>query len=293
MEIVDLDIWRERRLNTVSSLRQLARYLDNVGHFSNILVSFRETVFSRATQLTQGVVTLTTGVSIPFIVAGAGLSLASYVSRVLGVGGAVTGACLGVLGGALTLRTSGATLPVMMAGGTLYLGSLMVRLLGWALGDVFIGRLLSLVGGAVILVSVSTGLVMILGGMGLYLAIPVLNREILTSPYVKEVILAIEADVESSKLIWKAIEDNINSESDKTYSSKYTEYLNDQIMFNQDISDTDNIDIACLADHVLNLINLQHKTSSQIEVIANDLEQTLEHAAHQLELLQNHTVDRL
>ena len=37
-------------------------------------------------------------------------------------------------------------------------------------------------------------LVMILGGVGLYLAIPVLNREILASPYVTEVLVAIETD---------------------------------------------------------------------------------------------------
>ena len=289
MVVVDLDSWRQTRLHTVTSLRQLVRYLDNVGHFSNILVNFRERVFSQATQLTQAVITLTTGVSAPFLVAGTGLYLTSYVSKMLGVSGSVVGACLGVAGGALTLRTGGATLPVVVAGGTLYLGSLVVRLLGWGLGDVFIGRLLSLLGGAVILVSMSTGLVMILGGVGLYLAIPALNKEILTSRYVTEVLVAIETDVESSELILKAIKDSISIESDETN----TEDLHDQIMFSQKISDTDNIDIIHLADHVLNLINLQHKTSSQIEVIANDLEQTLEHAALQLEQIQNYQVNRL
>ena len=133
-------------------------------------------------------------------------------------------------------------------------------------------------------------LVMILGGVGLYLAIPVLNREILASPYVTEVLVAIETDTESSELILKAIMDNISIDSDEI--SIYTEDLHDQIMFSQKISNTDNIGITLLNDHVLNLIHLQHKTSSQIEVIANDLEQTLEHAAHQLEQLQNYPVDR-
>ena len=69
----DLETWRQTRLATVSSLRQLAKYVDNVSQFSSILVTFREAVFSQGATLLAGAVTVTAGVVLPFVVAGAGI----------------------------------------------------------------------------------------------------------------------------------------------------------------------------------------------------------------------------
>ena len=58
----ELETWRQTRLATVSSLRQLAKYVDNVSQFSSILVTFREAVFSQGATLLAGAVTVTAGV---------------------------------------------------------------------------------------------------------------------------------------------------------------------------------------------------------------------------------------
>ena len=132
----DLEIWRQTRLATVSSLRQLAKYVDNVSQFSSILVTFREAVFSQGATLLAGAVTVTAGVVLPFVVAGAGIrsetnftnifqhvykyfhinSMASHLATWLGGGGAALGVCLGCVGGALTLAGGGLVVPVVVAG---------------------------------------------------------------------------------------------------------------------------------------------------------------------------------
>ena len=63
----------------------------------------------------------------PFIIAGSGISLASYIAQVLGGGGAAVGACLGAMGGALSLAGGGAVVPVLVAGVAIYIGSFVVR----------------------------------------------------------------------------------------------------------------------------------------------------------------------
>ena len=47
----DLETWRQSRLASASSLRQLAQYVDNVGQFSSILLHFREAVFTQAGEI--------------------------------------------------------------------------------------------------------------------------------------------------------------------------------------------------------------------------------------------------
>jgi len=48
--------------------------------------------------------------------------------------------------------------------------------MGHWLGHAFIGRILVLIGGFTMTISISTGVVIILTGAGLYFAIPVLSR---------------------------------------------------------------------------------------------------------------------
>ena len=51
MTSIDLETWRQSRLASASSLRQLAKYVDNVGQFSSILLDFREAVFTQAGEI--------------------------------------------------------------------------------------------------------------------------------------------------------------------------------------------------------------------------------------------------
>merc|ERR1711892_687889 len=89
--IVKLGAWKEARKETVKSLRELADYLDNVGSLANVVVAVRGNVLNRGIAVGGGIITFAFGMSIPFLIAGAGIGLASFISRVVGVGGGLTG----------------------------------------------------------------------------------------------------------------------------------------------------------------------------------------------------------
>ena len=280
----DLETWRQTRLASASSLRQLAHYVDNVTKFSSILLDFRAAVFSQGALIGRGLLTLAAGVSVPFIIAGSGISLASYISQALGGGGAAAGACLGAMGGALTLASGGAAAPVLVAGVTIYIGSFVVRILGGGM----LGSVLNLAGKAVIIISLSSGLVIVLGGVGLYLAIPALNREITTSRFVSEAIRDIKTDFECSKHILGEIKQN------RENSERQIDVLSNVILFAHKQEEFNTVSLSNLSDHILVIIQKQDNASLHLTVLANDLEESAEIALQSwLEIEHEHTLSKL
>ena len=177
--------WKEARKVLVKTLRELASYLENIGGLTNILVAVRGNVFDRGLAVGGGILTFALGVSLPFLIAGAGIGLASFISRCVGVGGGLIGTCLGVVGGVLTVATGGAALPVVVAGAGLWLGS---GVAGWVgAGGGLLARGVTWLGGAVMVVTASTAAVVCVAGAGLWLAIPAITREVLGSGYVQTV----------------------------------------------------------------------------------------------------------
>lgn len=279
----DLETWRQARLASASSLRQLAHYVDNVTKFSSILLDFRAAVFSQGALIGRGLLTLAAGVSVPFIIAGSGISLASYISQALGGGGAAAGACLGAMGGALTLASGGAAAPVLVAGVTIYIGSFVVRILGGGM----LGSVLNLAGKAVIIISLSSGLVIILGGVGLYLAIPALNREITTSRFVSEAVRDIKTDCERSIHILDEIKQN------RENSESQFDVLSNVILFTHK-QEYNTVSLSNLSDHILVIIQKQDNASLHLTVLANDLEESAEIALQSwLEIEHEHTHSKL
>ena len=280
----DLETWRQTRLASASSLRQLAHYVDNVTKFSSILLDFRAAVFSQGALIGRGLLTLAAGVSVPFIIAGTGISLASYISQALGGGGAAAGACLGAMGGALTLASGGAAAPVLVAGVTIYIGSFVIRILGGGL----LGSVLNLAGKAVIIISLSSGLVIFLGGVGLYLAIPALNREITTSRFVSEAVKDIKTDCECSKHILDDIKQNLED------SDRQIDVLSNVILFTHKQEEYNKVSLNNLSDHILVIIQKQENTSLHLTVLANDLEESAEIALQSwLEIEHENTLSKL
>ena len=283
----DLETWRQTRLASASSLRHLAHYVDNVTKFSSILLDFRAAVFSQGALIGRGLLTLAAGVSVPFIIAGSGISVASYISTFLGGGGAAAGACLGAMGGALTLASGGAAAPVLVAGVTIYIGSFVVRTLG---GGV-IGSLLVLTGKAVIVIFISAGIVIFLGGVGLYLAIPALNREITTSRFVNEAIKDMKTDCELSKHILDEIKQNLHEQPAQHIVIDMPSKV---ILFTHKPEEYDRVSINNLSDHILVIIRKQDNTSLHLTILANDLEESAETAVqHWLEIEHENTPSKL
>ena len=281
----DLETWRQTRLASASSLRQLAHYVDNVTKFSSILLDFRAAVFSQGALIGRGLLTLAAGVSVPFIIAGSGISLASYISQAIGGGGAAAGACLGAMGGALTLASGGAAAPVLVAGVTIYIGSFVVRILGGGL----LGSLLNLAGKVVIVISLSSGLVIFLGGVGLYLAIPALNREITTSRFVSEAVRDIKTDCECSKHILDDIKHNLQD-----LPKTQIDVLSKVILFTHKPEEYDTVSVNNLSEHILVIIQKQENTSLHLTILANDLEESAETAVQSwLEIEHENTLSKL
>lgn len=281
----DLESWRQTRLASASSLRHLAHYVENVTKFSSILLDFRAAVFSQGVLIGRGLLTLAAGVSVPFIIAGSGISVASYISQVLGGGGAAAGACLGAVGGALTLASGGTAAPVLVAGVTIYIGSFVVRTLSGGL----IGSLLVLAGKAVFFIFLSTSIVIFLGGVGLYLAIPALNREITTSSFVNEAIRDMKTDCKLSKHILDELKQNLQEQPEQ-----HIDILSRVILFTHKPEEYNTVSVNNLSDHILVIIRKQDKTSLHLTILANDLEESAETAVqHWLEIEHENTLSKL
>jgi len=269
MELLnDIDAWKHSRQSTVSNLRQLSRYIENIGHFSRILKTFRETVFCQSARVAEGLLGCVVEVCQPYVIAGVGIKLATFLSRVVGVSGRVTGVCLGVTGGALALLSGGAGLPVVSAGVTMVICTGFIRLMGHWLGHAFIGRILVLTGGFIMTISISTGVVIILTGAGLYFAIPALSREILNSKYSLNVFNAIQEDVESSQQLMLKLEKIDNPEDEQVI------ILRQNVMYRSLPEDTNQIDIINLNECIRELLDQNNATG--IKLLANNLELTLD-----------------
>ena len=97
------------------------------------------------------------------------------------------------------------------------------------------------------MVSVSSGFIIFLGGVGLYLAIPALNREIITSRFVSEALRDIKTDCENSQSVLTLITQNLE-ESPQTLS------LSKLILFTHKPEEYDGVSVASLSDHILVII---------------------------------------
>merc|ERR1712198_780540 len=261
----EIDKWKQSRQSTVSSLHQLSRYIENIGHFSRILITFRETVFCQSIHVAEALVGSVVEVCQPYVIAGVGIKLATYLSRLARLSGRVTGVCLGVAGGALTLL-SGEGLPVVSAGVTMIICNGVTKLLGHLLGHDFVGRMLIFTGGFIMTISISTGLVIVLTGVSLYWAVPALTREILNSKFSKNVFTAIHEDKESSQQLFLILEQVELTEEEQV--------LRQNVMYRSLGEDTNQIDIVNLDECIRELLNQNNATG--IELLANNLELTLD-----------------
>merc|ERR1712098_901183 len=143
-----------------------------------------------------------------------------------------------------------------------------IRLMGHWLGHAFIGRILVLIGGFTMTISISTGVVIILTGAGLYFAIPVLSREILNSKYSLNVFNAIQQDVESSQQLMLKLEKIDNPEDEQV------KILRQNVMYRSLTEDTNQIDIINLDECIRELLDQNNATG--IKLLANNLELTLD-----------------
>jgi len=261
----EIDKWKQSRQSTVSSLHQLSRYIENIGHFSRILITFRETVFCQSIHVAEAFVGSVVEVCQPYVIAGVGIKLATYLSRLARLSGRVTGVCLGVAGGALTLL-SGEGMSVVSAGVTMIICNGVTKLLGHLLGHDFVGRMLIVTGGFIMTISISTGLVIILTGVSLYWAVPALTREILNSKFSKNVFTAVHEDKESSQQLYLILEQVELTEEEQV--------LRQNVMYRSLGEDTNQIDIVNLDECLRELLNQNNATG--IELLANNLELTLD-----------------
>ena len=74
-----LSQWREIRKCTVKSLQELADYLDNIGSLGKVVVAVRSGILNRSIAVGSGILTFAFGISVPFLIAGAGIGMASLV----------------------------------------------------------------------------------------------------------------------------------------------------------------------------------------------------------------------
>lgn len=279
----EIDKWKQSRQSTVSSLHQLSRYIENIGHFSRILITFRETVFCQSIHVAEALVGSVVEVCQPYVIAGVGIKLATYLSRLARLSGRVTGVCLGVAGGALTLLSGritrqdrhsqtiqwnlgGEGMSVVSAGVTMIICNGVTKLLGHLLGHDFVGRMLIVTGGFIMTISISTGLVIVLTGVSLYWAVPALTREILNSKFSKNVFTAIHEDKESSQQLFLILEQVELTEEEQV--------LRQNVMYRSLGEDTNQIDIVNLDECLRELLNQNNATG--IELLANNLELTLD-----------------
>jgi len=204
--------WRIVRTHTIKSLRQLADHLDNVGGLVNMIVAVRGNFFERGLLVGSGILTFAVGLSVPFLVAGAGIGLASFISRVVGIGGSYIGSCLGVVGGVLTVATAGAALPVVVAGCGIWFASGVARWIG--AGGSLLARGVSLLGGGVMLFTASAAALVCIAGTGLLLAVPAITRETLGSKFVENATKAIIEDIILSSALIDSLEKEIEDKHD-------------------------------------------------------------------------------
>ena len=128
--------------------------------------------------------------------------------------------------------------------------------------SVFIGRMMTISGNCIMFMSVSTGIIIIISSLGLYIALPALKREILFSNYAVDVTNSIKQDQNSSHDLCQKF--NIHPNDD----------LYNDIIFLSD----DRLSISELNDTITDLIKRPADSSSQILVIANDLESTVDNS---------------
>ena len=165
------------------------------------------------------------------------------------------------------------------------LGAGFLRLLGLS-DSAVLGGLLSLAGRIVVIVSVSTGLVIFLGGLGLYLAIPALNREIVTSRHVTAAVAEISRDAECSRNILSQLGAGLPSGGGEEVEQY--QRLSALLLFSDKIEE---VNLANLAEHITLFIRNQLNSSLQIQIIANDLEENVELAMELMLQLQHVTVN--
>ena len=165
------------------------------------------------------------------------------------------------------------------------LGAGFLRLLGLS-DSAVLGGLLSLAGRIVVIVSVSTGLVIFLGGLGLYLAIPALNREIVTSRHVTAAVAEISRDAECSRNILSQLGAGLPSGGGE--EAEQYQRLSALLLFSDK---TEEVNLANLAEHITLFIRNQLNSSLQIQIIANDLEENIELAMELMLQLQHVTVN--
>ena len=165
------------------------------------------------------------------------------------------------------------------------LGAGFLRLLGLS-DSAVLGGLLSLAGRIVVIVSVSTGLVIFLGGLGLYLAIPALNREIVTSRHVTAAVAEISRDAECSRNILSQLGAGLPSGGGEEVEQY--QRLSALLLFSDKIEE---VNLANLAEHITLFIRNQLNSSLQIQIIANDLEENIELAMELMLQLQHVTVN--
>jgi len=271
-----LAAWKEARKETVKSLRELADYLDNVGSLANVVVAVRGNVLNRGIAVGGGIITFAFGISIPFLIAGAGIGLASFISRVVGVGGGLIGTFLGVVGGVLTVATAGAALPVVVAGAGLWFASGIVRWVG--AGGGLIARGITWIGGAVMVLTASTATVVCLCGAGLMLAVPAITREILGSGYVETVNKDIKEDLRVTGDIVTHMNNILDEYSDKEHCcskiNAVKQAISGKIIVFQDGSQSV-WDVKELQSGMKKLVQDWKEGSSHLRVIADQLEEVI------------------
>ena len=165
------------------------------------------------------------------------------------------------------------------------LGAGLLRLFGLS-DSAVLGGLLTLAGRIVVIVSVSTGLVIFLGGLGLYLAIPALNREIVTSRHVTAAVAEISRDAECSRNILSQLGAGLPSGGGEP--AEHYQRLSALLLFSDKIEE---VNLANLAEHITLFIRNQMNSSLQIQIIANDLEENIEVAMELMLQLQHVTVN--
>jgi len=281
-----IQLWKEVRRHTVASLRDLADYLDSVGSLTNVVVAMRGSMMNRGIAVGGGILTFAVGMSLPFLVAGAGIGLVSLISRAVGVGGSFIGTCLGVVGGVLTVATAGAALPVVVAGCGLWFASGIARWVG--VGGGFVARCVTFVGGVVMVLTASTAVVVCLGGAGMCLAIPAITREILGSRHMEVVIRDIEEDLRNTEEILGELEQRIIDNDGK-------EELNGEIQDVQNsisgkvvvlINESSTVlDMSEIKIEIRTLIKDWKHGSAHIRVIADQLEDGVEKIPQRLSLM--------
>jgi len=281
-----IQLWKEVRRHTVASLRNLADYLDNIGSLTNVVVAMRGSMMNRGIAVGGGILTFAVGLSLPFLVAGAGIGLVSLVSRAVGVGGSFIGTCLGVVGGVLTVATAGAALPVVVAGCGIWFASGIARWVG--VGGGLVARCVTFVGGVVMVLTASTAVVICLGGAGMCLAIPAITREILGSRHMEVVVRDIEEDLQNTENLLEELEKQIIDNDGKEELNGDIEEVKNSISGKVVVLINESSivwDMSELKIEIRTLIKDWKHGSAHIRVIADQLEDGIEKIPQKLTLM--------